>query len=229
MTIRTPIRPLDGPRPIESIQVGDLVLSQDATTGALDFQPVVFLHHSPPGKTLRVSLTSGDSVVCSVYHRFWRANLGWAMARELMPGDVLRTLGGLARVEKVEPELGLVAATFLTDYPAVEAALARRQLADPRFAERFELYACGVELANGFGELTDPVEQRRRFELEMAEKERVYGERYPLDEDFLVALTAMPAASGVALGLDRLVMLLTGAPHIDLVQWTPVDTGERFS
>jgi lysyl-tRNA synthetase class 2 len=130
-------------------------------------------------------------------------------------------------VQKVEPELGLGAATFLTDYPAVEAALARRKPADPRFAERFELYACGVELANGFGELTDPVEQRRRFELEMAEKERVHGERYPLDEDFLAALSTMPAASGVALGLDRLVMLLTGAPRIDLVQWTPVDTGEE--
>ena len=124
--------------------------------------------------------------------------------------------------------LGVGAATFLTDYPAVEAALARRKPADPRFAERFELYACGIELANGFGELTDPIEQRRRFDLEMAEKERVYGETYPLDEDFLAALTAMPAASGVALGLDRLVMLVTGAPRIDLVQWTPVDTGEEF-
>jgi hypothetical protein len=100
----TPIRTLDGPRPIESIQVGDLVLSQDATTGAIDFQPVVFLHHNPPGNTLRVSLSSGDSVVCSVYHRFWRANVGWAMARELQPGDVLRTLGGLARVAKVESD-----------------------------------------------------------------------------------------------------------------------------
>ena len=85
----TPVRTLDGPRPIESIQVGDQVLSQDAATGRLGFQPVVFLHHNPPGKTLRIPLTSGESVVCSVYHRFWRANLGWSMARELKPSDVL--------------------------------------------------------------------------------------------------------------------------------------------
>ena len=89
-------------------------------------------------------------------------------------------------------------------------------------AERFELYACGVELANGFGELTDPVEQRRRFEAEMALKQQVYGERYPLDEDFLAALALMPPASGIALGFDRLVMLATGAPTIEHVLWAPV-------
>jgi hypothetical protein len=100
----TPVRTLDGPKPIEAIQVGDQVLSQDATTGALGFQAVVFLHHNPPGKTLRVSLSDGESVVCSVYHRFWRANLGWAMARELKSGDTLRTLGGLVKVDKVEAD-----------------------------------------------------------------------------------------------------------------------------
>jgi hypothetical protein len=100
----TPVRTLDGPRPIEAIRVGDQVLSQEASTGALGFQPVVFLHHNPPGKTLRVSLSNGESLVCSVYHRFWRANLGWTMARELNSGDVLRTLGGLIRVTKVEPD-----------------------------------------------------------------------------------------------------------------------------
>jgi lysyl-tRNA synthetase class 2 len=100
--------------------------------------------------------------------------------------------------------------------------LARHKTGDPRVAERFELYACGVELANGFGELTDPAEQRRRFAEEMAEKERVYGERYPLDEEFLTALAAMPQASGVALGFDRLVMLATGASRIEQVLWTPV-------
>ena len=89
-------------------------------------------------------------------------------------------------------------------------------------AERFEVYACGVELANGFGELTDAGEQRRRFEAEMAEKVRVYGERYPLDEDFLAALAGMPAAAGIAMGFDRVVMLATGAPRIDDVMWTPV-------
>ena len=124
-------------------------------------------------------------------------------------------------VEKIEPNLGIGRATILDEYPSVQAALAR-PAADPRVAERFELYACGVELANGFGELTDPAEQRHRLEREMAEKERIYGERYPLDEDFLAALATMPQASGVALGLDRLVMLATGASRIDQVLWNPL-------
>lgn len=125
-------------------------------------------------------------------------------------------------VEKVEPNLGFGRPTILCEYPTAEAALARPKAADPRVAERFELYACGVELANAFGELTDPVEQRRRFEAEMDEKARVYGERYPLDEDFLAALAQMPAASGAALGFDRLVMLASGAQRIEQVIWTPV-------
>ncbi len=129
-------------------------------------------------------------------------------------------------VEKVEPQLGIGRATLLCDYPISEAALARAKPADPRFAERFELYACGVELANGFAELTDAAEQRRRFAADMDEKERIHGERYPLDEDFLAALAHMPEACGVALGLDRLVMLATGATSIDQVQWTPVAGAE---
>jgi elongation factor P--(R)-beta-lysine ligase len=124
--------------------------------------------------------------------------------------------------EKVEPQLGNGRLTVLYEYPAVEAALARTAARDPRVAERFELYACGVELANGFGELTDPEEQRRRFIAEMDVKEEVYGERYPIDEDLLEALAMMPPASGVALGLDRLVMLAAGATQIDQVLWTPV-------
>lgn len=125
-------------------------------------------------------------------------------------------------VEKVEPHLGLDCPTILYEYPAPEAALARQKPSDARVAERFELYACGVELANGFGELTDAAEQRRRFNAAMTEKEKRYGERYPLDEDFLAALAVMPPASGCALGLDRLVMLATGASRIDQVLWTPV-------
>jgi len=125
-------------------------------------------------------------------------------------------------VERVEPHLGLGRVTILDRYPAAEAALARRAPDDPRLAERFELYACGVELANGFGELTNPAEQRRRFALEMDEKQRVYGERYPVDEDFLAALAVMPAASGIAMGFDRLVMLAVAAPRIDDVIWVPV-------
>lgn len=124
-------------------------------------------------------------------------------------------------VERVEPHLGQGRPTVLFEYPAVEAALARVSPRDPRIAERFELYAAGVELANGFGELTDPVEQRRRFEADMALKQRLYGERYPIDEGFLQALEHMPEASGVALGIDRLVMLATGATRIDQVIWTP--------
>jgi elongation factor P--(R)-beta-lysine ligase len=127
--------------------------------------------------------------------------------------------------ERIEPKLGGGRATILYEYPVAEAALARRSPRDGRVAERFELYACGVELANAFGELTDPVEQRRRFEAEMAEKERVYGERYPLDEELLEALAAMPPASGIALGFDRLVMLATGARRIEDVLWAPAPNG----
>jgi lysyl-tRNA synthetase class 2 len=123
---------------------------------------------------------------------------------------------------RIEPRLGLGRPTVLYEYPLPEAALARVSPRDPRVAERFELYACGVELANGFGELTDPALQRARFIAEMDKKEQVYGVRYPLDEDFLAALAAMPEASGVALGFDRLVMLATGAPDIDHVLWTPL-------
>ena len=125
-------------------------------------------------------------------------------------------------VEKIEPNLGFGKATILDEYPVSEAALARPSARDPRVAERFELYACGVELANAFGELTNPAEQRRRFEIEMAEKARIYGETYPIDEDFLSALSMMPEASGIALGFDRLAMLATGAARIDQVMWAPV-------
>ncbi len=124
-------------------------------------------------------------------------------------------------VEHVEPNLGQGRLTVLLEYPAPEAALARTKPSDPRVAQRFEVYACGVELANGFGELTDAREQRLRFAFAMDEKQRRYGERYPLDEDFLDAVAAMPEASGVALGFDRLVMLASGAARIDQVVWTP--------
>ncbi|MGE0282231.1 MAG: EF-P lysine aminoacylase EpmA [Rhizobiaceae bacterium] len=138
------------------------------------------------------------------------------------PDDTWADLYSRVMVEKIEPRLGESRATILYEYPVCEAALSRPAARDPRVAERFELYCCGVELANAFGELTDAAEQRRRFNLEMDEKERVYGERYPLDEDFLAALGNMPEASGIALGFDRLVMLATGANRIDDVIWTPM-------
>jgi len=125
-------------------------------------------------------------------------------------------------VEWIEPNLGIGRPTILYEYPLAQAAWARQSATDPRVAERFELYACGVELANAFGELTDPAEQRRRFAAEMALKQRLHGERYPVDEDFLAALAHMPQACGIALGFDRLVMLLTGAARIEQVLWTPV-------
>jgi elongation factor P--(R)-beta-lysine ligase len=125
-------------------------------------------------------------------------------------------------VEKIEPHLGQGRATILYDYPAIQSPLARSKASDPRLAERFEVYACGVELANGCAELADAATQRERLEVQMAEKERIYGERYPVDEDFLHAVAVMPQACGVALGFDRLVMLATGAGRIDDVVWTPV-------
>lgn len=121
----------------------------------------------------------------------------------------------------IEPKLGDGRLTILSHYPVCEAALARPCPDDPCWAERFEAYACGVELANGFGELTDAAEQRRRFVADMDEKQRIYGRRYPIDEDFIAALGHMPPASGVALGFDRLALLALGGTHINQVIWTP--------
>ena len=125
-------------------------------------------------------------------------------------------------LERIEPKLGLGRPTILHAYPASMAALARIDRADPRVAERCELFVAGLELANGFGELTDPAEQRRRFEADMARKQALYGERYPIDEDFLAAVGAMPEAAGMALGFDRLMMCATGAERIEEVLWAPV-------
>ena len=136
------------------------------------------------------------------------------------PDDGWSDLFSKIVVTRIEPHLGHGRLTLLTEYPIAEAALARPGR-DPRFAERFELYACGVELANGFGELTDAAEQRRRFVADMDAKARLYGERYPIDEDFLAALALMPPASGVALGFERLALLATGGVHVNDMIWTP--------
>ncbi len=123
--------------------------------------------------------------------------------------------------EKIEPYLGVGVPTILYDYPASMACLARKKESDPRYAERFELYVCGIELANAFSELTNAAEQRQRFEEDMSAKQKLYGESYPLDEDFLKALeTGLPECAGIALGIDRLVMLATGAEDIEQVLWT---------
>ncbi|MBM3649619.1 MAG: EF-P lysine aminoacylase GenX [Alphaproteobacteria bacterium] len=125
--------------------------------------------------------------------------------------------------DKIEGQLGVGRPTILCEYPIGMAALARAKPGDPRVAERFELYVCGVELANAFGELTDPAVQRARLQADMDEKERLYGVRWPIDEDFLAALEhGLPPCSGIALGFDRLAMLTTGASHIEDVLWLPV-------
>lgn len=127
--------------------------------------------------------------------------------------------------EGIEPHLGKDRPTFLCDYPVGMAALARPKRDEPRLADRFELYICGYELANAFDELTDPVEQRKRFAADMDQKEKLYGERYPIDEDFIAALThGMPESSGIALGFDRLAMLCAGVEDIESVVWAPVDS-----
>lgn len=124
--------------------------------------------------------------------------------------------------EKIEPNLGQSAPTILYDYPVSMAALSRKKRSDPRFAERFELYICGIELANAFSELTDPKEQRERYNEEMRAKKALYGEIYPPDDEFFNALEYLPDSAGIALGIDRLVMLATDAENINDVLWAPV-------
>jgi len=124
--------------------------------------------------------------------------------------------------EKIEPNLGQGVPTILYDYPISMAALSRKKENDPRFAERFELYICGVEIANAFSELTDAKEQRARYEDEMVLKKKLYGETYPPDEEFFKALEHMPESAGIALGVDRLIMLATDADDISDVLWAPV-------
>ena len=139
------------------------------------------------------------------------------------PGDDWETLFFRIFLERIEPFLGFGAPAILYDYPVSMAALSRRRPDDPSLAERFEVYVCGLELANAFGELTDPAEQRARFVADQARKQSLYGETYPIDEDLLAALEhGLPDCAGIALGFDRLVMLATGADDIEDVLWAPV-------
>ncbi len=126
-------------------------------------------------------------------------------------------------LERIEPRIGRDCPTFLTHWPAAQAALARRDPADPRVAERFELFVCGIELANAFVELTDAAEQRARFLTDRARRRALYGdEQWPLDEDFLAALAhGMLPSAGIALGFDRLAMIASGADRIEQVLWLP--------
>jgi len=138
-------------------------------------------------------------------------------------GDEWEDLFFRVFLARIEPELGAPVPTILYDYPISMAALARPKPGDPRLAERFELYVCGLELANAFGELTDAQVQRARFEADCARKRTRYGFSYPIDEDFLAALAhGLPPSAGIALGFDRLAMLATGAERIGDVLWAPV-------
>jgi lysyl-tRNA synthetase class 2 len=124
-------------------------------------------------------------------------------------------------LDRVEPQIGRQGPLFLTHWPAAQAALARRDPADVRVAERFELYVAGIELANAFVELTDAAEQRARFLEDRARRAALGGPDWALDEDFLNAVAQLPPCAGIALGFDRLVMLATGAGRISDVSWLP--------
>jgi lysyl-tRNA synthetase class 2 len=149
--------------------------------------------------------------------------LSRASGVEMHAGDSWDDMFFRIMFDRIEHRLGVGRPTILCEYPIGMAALARAKPGDPKVAERFELYACGVELANAFGELTDPAIQRARLKADMDEKERLYGVRWPVDTDFLAALDhGLPDCAGIALGFDRLVMLASGATHIEDVLWLPV-------
>jgi lysyl-tRNA synthetase class 2 len=148
--------------------------------------------------------------------------LAAAARARLRDGETWEDLFFRLLLERIEPELGRRHPTFLTHWPAAQAALARRDPTDPRVAERFELFVCGIELANAFVELTDPVEQRARFVADRARRHAMYGPDWALDEDFLAALGhRMPASAGIALGFDRMAMIASGANRIGQVLWLP--------
>lgn len=137
-------------------------------------------------------------------------------------GDNWSDIFSKVLTERIEPHLGLDRLEMLCQYPLHEAALARPLPADPSVAERFEMYCCGVELANGFGELTDAARQRANLESQMRARAAIYGESYPIDDEFIAALAGMPQTSGCAMGFDRLVMLAAGATRLEQVIWTPL-------
>jgi lysyl-tRNA synthetase class 2 len=191
----------------------------------------------PPVVTCRGVTTSLDAAeVVSVQQAFRRhvgadvlGTAGDAAALAAQAGERLREgedwedLFFRLLLAKVEPVLGQARPSFLTHWPAAQAALARRDPADPRVAERFELFVCGMELANAFVELTDADEQRARFLEDRARRAALYGDAgWDMDEEFLAALAhGMPPCAGIALGFDRLAMIAAGAERIDQVLWLP--------
>ena len=149
--------------------------------------------------------------------------LASAAGAKLRDGEGWEDLFFRLLLDRIEPHLGRGRATFLTHWPAAQAALARRDPDDPRVALRFELFVCGMELANAFEELTDAGEQAARFAEDRARRHALAGPDWPLDEDFLAALRhGMPPASGIAMGFDRLAMIAAGADRIEQVQWLPL-------
>ncbi len=167
-----------------------------------------FAHHAGAD----VLATAGDA-----------AALAAQAGTRLRDGETWEDLFFRLLLERIEPHLGRAHPTFLTHWPAAQAALARRDPADPRVAERFELYVCGIELANAFVELTDAAEQRARFAADRARRHALTGGTdWPLDEEFLAALDhGLPPCAGIALGFDRLAMIAAGAPRIADVLWLP--------
>ena len=150
------------------------------------------------------------------------AALARSAGAELRVNETWEDLFFRLLLERIEPQLGRDHPTFLTHWPAAQAALARRDPTDPRVAERFELFVCGMELANAFVELTDAAEQRSRFMEDRVRRHALYGADWPLDEEFLAALAfGMPSSAGIALGFDRLAMIASGANRIDQVLWLP--------
>jgi elongation factor P--(R)-beta-lysine ligase len=179
-----------------------------------------------PGETVRLDLPSARATIAELMHVHAGIELRGDESAEELRAKVEQAgirVGAAAGwddlffqlfLDRVEPHLGRERPTFVFDWPAPLAALARRKPADPRLAERFELYAGGLELANAFGELTDPTEQRVRFQEEAAIRRARGKAVYPIDEKLLTALGQMPPTSGAALGFDRLVMLVVGAAEI---------------
>ena len=166
-------------------------------------------------RSIDLSMPWEKLTVAEAFDKYATASIDDVLASDRFE-DVLTT--------EVEPNLGKEKPTFLNEYPSCLAALARTKPGEPQVAERFELYIDGLELANAFSELTDSHEQRTRFEADEASRRTAGKTPYPLPEKFLSELNTMPEAAGIALGLDRLVMLITGAEKIDeVVAFSPDD------